>query len=219
MFISHACVCASAAPIPAVWAQGRCVSTHSFTRPSICRRAPKLRVEAQASNGASTVKLIMQGRRLPVGVMPCQLASFQLAHTLHHMCHTHAIQIAIQITTCTRDWALTAPSKHLHLCHAAQLTNSIRSYVEEKVLHALAYYAHQVRQVDVTLSARGGDTGTKGPRQQKVDVTVFTLRRVTPPRLCHGWKEGGHVGFGVGVAACTCSGSHGMHGVGWCDTV
>lgn len=56
------------------------------------------------------------------------------------------------------------------------MTDAIKSYVEEKLTRALANYAHTVKEVDVTLSARGGDTGTHGKKEQKVDVTVFTLR-------------------------------------------
>lgn len=56
------------------------------------------------------------------------------------------------------------------------VTDAIKSYVEGKIQRALANYSQEVKEVDVTISARGGDTGTHGKREQKVDVTVFTLR-------------------------------------------
>nr|AAV97959.1 chloroplast-specific ribosome-associated protein [Volvox carteri f. nagariensis] len=56
------------------------------------------------------------------------------------------------------------------------VTNAIKEYVEEKVAKAIQNFAHTLKEVDVTLSARGGDTGTHGKKEQKVDVTIFTLR-------------------------------------------
>eukprot|EP00879_Flechtneria_rotunda_P002600 GHRR01002801.1.p1 GENE.GHRR01002801.1~~GHRR01002801.1.p1 ORF type:complete len:274 (+),score=76.10 GHRR01002801.1:147-968(+) len=57
-----------------------------------------------------------------------------------------------------------------------QVTDAIKSYVEEKITKAVHNYAHSIKKIDVTLSARGGDTGTRGDRQQKVDVTIATLK-------------------------------------------
>ncbi|KAF6255828.1 chloroplast-specific ribosomal protein [Scenedesmus sp. NREL 46B-D3] len=56
------------------------------------------------------------------------------------------------------------------------VTDAIRQYVEEKINKAVANYAHNIKKIDVTISARGGDTGTQGAKQQKVDVTITTLR-------------------------------------------
>ncbi|KAF8056827.1 PSRP1 [Scenedesmus sp. PABB004] len=56
------------------------------------------------------------------------------------------------------------------------VTDAIKTYVEEKISKSVANYAHAIKKVDVTLSARGGDTGTHGAKQQKVDVTITTLR-------------------------------------------
>lgn len=56
------------------------------------------------------------------------------------------------------------------------VTDAIRQYVEEKIVKAVHNYSHNIKKVDVTISARGGDTGTHGARQQKVDVTVTTMR-------------------------------------------
>eukprot|EP00878_Enallax_costatus_P011079 GHUV01011571.1.p2 GENE.GHUV01011571.1~~GHUV01011571.1.p2 ORF type:complete len:248 (+),score=84.40 GHUV01011571.1:268-1011(+) len=57
-----------------------------------------------------------------------------------------------------------------------QVTDAIKQYVEEKITKAVHNYTHNIKKVDVTLSARGGDTGTRGARQQKVDVTITTMR-------------------------------------------
>jgi len=57
-----------------------------------------------------------------------------------------------------------------------QVTDAIKGYVESKISHALAHYGQEVKEVDVTLSARGGDTGTHGRKQQKVEITVYTVR-------------------------------------------
>lgn len=57
-----------------------------------------------------------------------------------------------------------------------EVTPAIREYVEEKVARAVHNYSAGIKHVDVTLSARGGDTGTHGARSQKVDVTIHTLR-------------------------------------------
>lgn len=57
-----------------------------------------------------------------------------------------------------------------------QVTDAIKSYVEEKVAKSIHNFQQVLREVDVTLSARGGDTGTHGPKQQKVEVTIFTFR-------------------------------------------
>eukprot|EP00475_Leptophrys_vorax_P027249 TRINITY_DN3884_c0_g1_i2.p1 TRINITY_DN3884_c0_g1~~TRINITY_DN3884_c0_g1_i2.p1 ORF type:complete len:302 (-),score=8.84 TRINITY_DN3884_c0_g1_i2:227-1132(-) len=57
-----------------------------------------------------------------------------------------------------------------------ELTDSIRSYVEEKVGHAVQNHSALCREVDVRLSVRGGDTATKGPKQQRCEVTIFTKK-------------------------------------------
>jgi len=56
------------------------------------------------------------------------------------------------------------------------VTPAIRDYVQDKVGRAVAHFSSDVRRIDVTLSARGGDTGTHGPKAQKVDVTIHTVR-------------------------------------------
>jgi len=57
-----------------------------------------------------------------------------------------------------------------------EVTDAIREYVQEKITRALAHVAQVIKEVDVTLSVRGGDTGTHGKKLQKVDVTVYTYR-------------------------------------------
>lgn len=56
------------------------------------------------------------------------------------------------------------------------VTDAIKEYVETKISRAITHFAQELKSVDVTLSARGGDTGTQGPKEQKVDVTIHTLR-------------------------------------------
>lgn len=65
---------------------------------------------------------------------------------------------------------LIVQGKHL------ELTDALRNYVEEKVGHAVHNHGALCREVDVRLSARGGDTHTKGPRQQRCEVTIFTKK-------------------------------------------
>ncbi|PNH05214.1 Ribosome-binding factor PSRP1, chloroplastic [Tetrabaena socialis] len=56
------------------------------------------------------------------------------------------------------------------------VTEAIKLYVEDKVAKAIGNFAHTLKEVDVTLSARGGDTGTHGKKEQKAEVTIYTLR-------------------------------------------
>ncbi|KXZ50782.1 hypothetical protein GPECTOR_15g467 [Gonium pectorale] len=44
------------------------------------------------------------------------------------------------------------------------VTDAIKQYVEEKVGRTVHNFAHTLKEVDVTLSARGGDTGTHGKK-------------------------------------------------------
>jgi hypothetical protein len=47
---------------------------------------------------------------------------------------------------------------------ACQVTDAIKQYVEEKVTKAVHNYTQNIKKIDVTLSARGGDTGTHGAK-------------------------------------------------------
>ncbi len=78
------------------------------------------------------------------------------------------------------------------------MTEAIKAYVEEKVARACHHFgqvtavtieqhrtamnhcsnAQVIREVDVTLSARGGDTGTQGKKEQKVEVRTAPLTQV-----------------------------------------
>jgi putative sigma-54 modulation protein len=40
----------------------------------------------------------------------------------------------------------------------------MKTYVESKIAHAVQRYSQILREIDVTVSARGGDTGTHGPK-------------------------------------------------------
>ena len=46
-------------------------------------------------------------------------------------------------------------------------------------------YEAAIKEVDVKLSVSGGDSG-KGPKQQKTEITIYTLRNgVVGPPLSH----------------------------------
>lgn len=57
-----------------------------------------------------------------------------------------------------------------------EVTDAIKNYVQDKISKACVNQAKEIKEVDVTLSARGGDTGTQGKKEQKVDVTIKTVR-------------------------------------------
>lgn len=45
-----------------------------------------------------------------------------------------------------------------------QVTPAIKEYVEDKISNAVKFYSSSIKKIDVTLSARGGDTGTHGAK-------------------------------------------------------
>jgi len=56
-------------------------------------------------------------------------------------------------------------SHQTHALHSpAQVTDAIREFVQEKITRALANVAQVIKEVDVTLSVRGGDTGSQGKK-------------------------------------------------------
>ena len=56
---------------------------------------------------------------------------------------------------------------------------------EEKVSKVVVKYEAAIKEVDVRLAVGGGDVG-KGPKQQKTEITIYTLRNgVVEPSLTH----------------------------------
>lgn len=80
-----------------------------------------------------------------------------------------------RVTTCMA-WGGTLSSVRLiiqgkHL----ELTDSIKAYVEDKIGNAVHNQYNLLREVDVRMSVRGGESG-RGPKLQRCEVTMFTKR-------------------------------------------
>ena len=46
----------------------------------------------------------------------------------------------------------------------------------DKVGKVVVKYEAAIKEVDIRLSVSGGDSGSKGPKQQKTEITIYTLR-------------------------------------------
>ena len=56
----------------------------------------------------------------------------------------------------------------------------------EKVGKVVVKYEAAIKEVDVKLSVSGGDSGSKGPKKQKTEITIYTIRNgVVGPPLGH----------------------------------
>lgn len=59
-----------------------------------------------------------------------------------------------------------------------QVTEAIKDHTQSKVAAAVEHYQQIIKEVDVTLSVRGGDTRTHGKKEQKVGPGVCSAAPV-----------------------------------------
>ena len=80
---------------------------------------------------------------------------------------TNRVALSVEASASTK---VIVQGRHL------EITDSIREYAEEKINKAVAHFdQHDVREVDVRCSSRGGaDKKTPGGALQKTEVTVYT---------------------------------------------
>eukprot|EP00271_Cylindrocystis_brebissonii_P013250 TRINITY_DN32960_c0_g1_i1.p1 TRINITY_DN32960_c0_g1~~TRINITY_DN32960_c0_g1_i1.p1 ORF type:complete len:303 (+),score=62.12 TRINITY_DN32960_c0_g1_i1:222-1130(+) len=100
-----------------------------------------------------------------------KLSNFEVARNL-----SRPSSLSASRSTISMAWGgALAPVRLIVQGKHMEITDSIRSYVEEKVGHAVRNHGALVREVDVRCSLRGGDVG-KGARKQRCEVTIFTKK-------------------------------------------
>ncbi|GBG87078.1 hypothetical protein CBR_g44535 [Chara braunii] len=82
-------------------------------------------------------------------------------------CRASAVGATMTWTGALASVRLVIQGKHL------ELTDAIKTYVEEKVGNAVQNHGNLVREVDVRMSVRGGERGI-GQKLQRCEVTIFT---------------------------------------------
>ncbi|KAH7302104.1 hypothetical protein KP509_23G056600 [Ceratopteris richardii] len=111
------------------------------------------------------------------GVFSSSLSSLQGQFLSDPSLSWHSLQthVPVRATTCMA-WTGTLASVRLiiqgkHL----ELTDAIKAYVEEKIGNAVHNQYNLLREVDVRMSVRGGESG-RGPKLQRCEVTMFTKK-------------------------------------------
>jgi hypothetical protein len=131
-------------------------------------RSGALVVRAQSAKAAAgTVRIIIQGRKLPVTDAIKLVSCFAPPRTFAAKQATAPVLRGAAAVQPQRP-GLPLPPLHLpvrHIdCTLLPMLHAFLQYVEEKVAKSVANFAHTLKEVDVTLSARGGDTGTHGKK-------------------------------------------------------
>ncbi|KAH8953173.1 hypothetical protein BDL97_08G010100 [Sphagnum fallax] len=80
-----------------------------------------------------------------------------------------------RVTTCMAWGGALASVRLIIQGKHMELTDAVKNYVEEKVGNAVHNHGNLVKEVDVRMSVRGGETG-RGQKLQRCEVTLFTKK-------------------------------------------